>query len=403
MSDLTCTTIDDQFQRESSRYGVDIHLQLRERNPWYALIPKTAFPLGMGYSLREMRVDRVYNGSAETDWSDVSTSDSDQGGTNPGCTPAPTALEWGQSYTAWNLKTKSYMTPCLCLDDLKTSFQIQSQVEKTVEALTQVTDAVFANRARYEYARLVPKLSATPGWGNANGLAGDTTDSMTGAIQPPTSILHQSWLDAIYSFQMREGSGLNPITREDGAPVLGLITSRESSNSVITASGYRDDIRWGDPGELLKPLGVKRVFKGYVHIVDPELPRFNFANNAWTRVLPYTSEAASTGTRAVPNYLYDTAEYELNYIFSTDVYDCAIQQVGPTIPGASFEDHPYYYTGQFFWLNIKNEQYNPLGKIGRWLAIFQNGSRPKLVNRGRVLMVKRCPTDFTVSGCTYGA
>lgn len=402
---LTCVDINGHFASESNRFNIDIHQQLRESSLWYNLIPKAAFPQGMGFAgdasptLRELTIDRIYQASAETDWQDVVSYD-DGGPTPNASTVQATEISFGHTIRTWNLQKKDYKTPCVNLDALKHHYEVNRQIERTIEALSQFSDAVHANRARAEYARLVPKLTARVGFG-PNGLAGNTGNSMTPAsLLPPTHALDQRFLDQIYDWMMREGSGLNPVTRDMGAPTLGLVTSRETSDAIIRAEGVRDDYRYADPGELLRPLGVNRVYKGYVHMIDTELPRFNFTANQWVRVLPYISETASSGFRAVPNPAYATASYEMSYIYSPDVYECVIQKEGPSIPGADFEDHPYYYTGQVFWLNIKHEQYNPLGKVGRWLILFQNGSRPKLPNRGRVIMHKRCINDVGTS-CSY--
>lgn len=401
---LTCADVDAHFARESNRYNIDIHQQLRESSLWYNLIPKVSFMHGMGDngaglpSLRELTIDRIYQASDETDWADVAISDGS--GVSNAATVTATEISFGHTVRLWNLQKKDYKTPCLDLDTLKSDYAVNRQIEKTIEALTQFSDAVHANRARAEYARLVPKLTARYGFG-PSGLPGDTSNSMAPAtLSPPTLALDQRILDQIYDWMMKEGAGLHPVSRDMGAPTLGLITSRETSDAIIRGEGVRDDYRYGDPGELLRPLGVTRVYKGYVHMIDTELPRFNYINNAWVRVLAQIPENATKGTRGVPNPAYATASYEMSYIYSSDVYECVVQKEGPSIPGADFEDHPYYYTGQVFWLNIKNEQYNPLGKIGRWLMLFQNGSRPKLPNRGRVIMHKRCPNDIGAS-CYY--
>ncbi len=55
--------------------------------------------------------------------------------------------------------------------------------------------------------------------------------------------------------------------------------------------GFRDDIRYNNAmvGELVKPLGVERSFRGFYHLIDDLAPRYtDGSDGAITRVEPYT-------------------------------------------------------------------------------------------------------------------
>jgi len=391
---ITCSTVNDLFQRETNRFSVDVHERYSVEGPWGRLVRVGKFPQGMGTSLNEVTVERVLSGSFETSWSDVGTS---AGTSSAGCVPNPTDLAFGQTVLNWNLKTVAYQTPCICLDDLKTAFQIESQIAKTVEQLTQLTKTVLDNRRRYEYLRLVSKVQA----------GFNTEYANIGSVPPPTYQLAQDQLDEIRVRLIRDGAGHNALGKENGTPVLGLITSPETSRQLLRNNNeLRQDIRYATPSELIAPLGVERSFGGFYHMSDLEVPRFTYAvgtnDPIWGNYIPqypFLQENATTGKRWVPNPAYNTAPYEAAYIFHPDVYEEAVQQVGPNIPGAAFDDYPYYYSGQFFWLNIRDAVNNPLGKIGRWMAVFQNGSRPIAPWLGRVIIHKRCANDFGAVTC----
>jgi hypothetical protein len=391
---ISCSTVNSLFQRETGRFSVDIQQRYQVESPWGRLVRVGKFPLGMGTSLNEITVERVLSGSVENDWSNVSTSN---GTSSNGCVPSTNDLSFGQTVQNWNLQTKSYQTPCICLDDLKTSFQVESQVSKTVEQLTQLTKTVLDNRRRSEYLRLVPKIQSgySTEYTNLNGVGG---------VPVPTLQLSQDQLDVIRVQLIRDGAGHNPLGRENGAAVLGLITSPETSRALLrNNSELRQDIRYATPSELVQPLGVDRSFGGYYHLVDFEVPRFTYTTSGggtYTQVYPFVQSATTTGYKWESNPAYNAAPYEAAFIFHPDVYEEAVQQVGPNIPGAAFDDYPYYYSGQFFWLNIRDSINNPLGKIGRWLAIFQSGSRPLQPWLGRVVIHKRCPNDLAFASCT---
>jgi hypothetical protein len=371
----------------------------------------------MGTTLRELTVERVLSGSFENNWSSVGTGNawnSTVSGASAGCIPNPTNLNFGQSYVTWNLQTQTYQTPCICLDDLKTSFEIERQVGKTVEQLTQLTRTVLDNRRRSEYLRLVPKMT-TGSFTEYNSYGSNSIGTVSGdnwlnyanagsAIPVPSLQLNQNFLDVIRVGLIRDGAGHNPLGRENGAAVLGLITSAETSRQLLrNDDALRQDIRYATPSELVAPLGVDRSYGGYYHLVDFEVPRYTYTSGTFKQVYPFVQIAATSGYRWVPNQAYEEAPYEAAYVFHPDVYEEAVQQVGPNIPGAPFDDYPYYYSGQFFWLNIRNADNNPLGKIGRWLAVFQSGSRPLQPWLGRVVIHKRCFGDIsglTGVGCT---
>jgi hypothetical protein len=392
---ITCSTVNDLFQRETNRFSVDVHERYSVDGPWGRLVRVGKFPQGMGVTLSEITVERVLSGSFENSWSDVGTSN---GTSSNGCVPAPNDLSFGQTIRTWNLQTKSYQTPCICLDDLKTAFQIENQIAKTVTQLTQLTKTVLDNRRRSEYLRLVSKVAS-----------GYNTEYASLKDVPPTvNQLAQDQLDELRVRLIRDGAGHNALGKENGTPVLGLITSPETSRQLLrNNSELRQDLRYATPSELIAPLGVERSFGGFYHMADLEVPRFNYTvgtndpnNGNWVQVYPFVQSSTNTGYKWEPNPAYNTAAYEAAYIFHPDVYEEAVQQVGPNIPGAAFDDYPYYYSGQFFWLNIRDAVNNPLGKIGRWMSVFTSGSRPIAPYLGRVILHKRCANDFGVATCT---
>lgn len=426
MATISCSTVNDLFSRETNRFSVDVWERYSVDGPWGRLTRVGKFPQGMGTTLTEITVERVLSGSFENSWANVGTSGDGiaDGNVSNGCVPSPTNLSFGQTYRTWNLQTQSYQTPCICLDDLKTSFQIESQIAKTVEQLTQLTKTVLDNRRRSAYLQITNKIQSgynTEYSFNSNSSipstasGGDLNYCVNGTsvgLPAPTYQLSQDQLDELRVVLIRDGAGHNALGKENGAPVLGLVTSPETSRQLLrNNSDLRQDIRYATPSELIAPLGVDRSFAGYYHLVDMEVPRFTYStptynssgvltSGGWTQIYPFVSVSTNKGIAWNHNPAYDVAPYEAAFIFHPDVYEEAVQQVGPNIPGAAFDDYPYYYSGQFFWLNIRDAVQNPLGKIGRWLAVFQNGTRPIAPYLGRTIIHKRCANDYNQVGCT---
>jgi len=411
MATIACATVNDLFQRETNRFSVDVHERYSVDGPWGRLVRVGKFPQGMGTTLTEVTIERVLSGSFENSWTNVGTNAAlpASGTQGVGCVPAPTALNFGQTQRVWQLQTTSYETPCICLDDLKTSFQIESQIAKTVQQLTQLTKTVLDNRRRSEYLRQVTKYVAGSntqytGTTAPSSTAGDTNLNYAnagGVIPQPAFQLSQDQLDELRVQLIRDGAGHNALGKENGTPVLGLITSPETSRQLLRNNpDLRQDIRYATPSELIAPLGVERSFQGYYHMIDLEVPRYTYTGGAYVQQYPFVQSSTTNGYQWTPNPAYNTAPYEAAFIFHPDVYEEAVQQVGPNIPGAAFDDYPYYYSGQFFWLNIRDAVNNPLGKIGRWLAVFNNGTRPIAPYLGAVIVHKRCASDYAQIGCT---
>lgn len=412
---ITCSTIDNIFATNDSLFGGWIYNALRETSPWVRLTKFEAFPEGTGYTHQNIRIEGMTTASAETDWTSLTTASRTSLGYNALSAPTLTALTWGQTYTSWNPAYKGYITPCISLDDLKFDHMVTEQITQTVNQLTQVTDEVLSNRARYECARLMPQISCRPGFVNGgNGIQGitdTTTDVNKAGVPVPTSTIQQSILDTLYIYLLRQGGG-SPGSRAgmmDGVPQLNFICSKEASDALIRAYtstagvGIASDFHFADPGELLKPLGVTRAYRGYVHIIDAEIPRYDLVAGQMVRRLPWsmTASGASTGQRRIYNTAYETAGYELYYVKPNDAYACAVikDSSAKDIAGASFEDHPYYYSMSFFWSNIKDNTTNILGKLGRWIGISANASHPMYPDHGMTILAKRCYADQTFAAC----
>lgn len=398
MADFTCEEVDDLFQRETGRFSVDIFQENTYSDPWQRLVKVGNFPKGMGTTINVATINRIQAESFEDDWNPVSLSDGID--TNVGCNPEPTELEFGQTVRNYSLFEKSYITPCVCLDDLKSAWSIQEQVRKTLNQLGQQHKTVISNRRRSEYQRLVPKFST-----GADAI-GTLHDNLDDTFPVPTRTLSQALLNIMRLDVIRNGGFVNALGMGNGVPILGLVTSPETSDFIIRENdSSREDLRFAKPSELVAPLGVERDYRGLYHLPDFEAPRYDYnpggdPGEKWIRRHPWKKVNTSKGVNWIPNPDYAAAQYEMSFIYHPDVYREDPDQVGPDIPDASFQDYPHYYTGQFFWLNIISKE-NPLGRKGQWLSIYKNGSMPIKPFLGRGIMHLRCPNDLSLGQCSY--
>ena len=394
---LDCSSLNSLFQTESGRFSVDVRDRIIEVSPWQRFAKIGKFPLGMGATISDLTIERVLTDSVETDWSAMSLNNG-SGVANLGCIPNPSDLLFGHTVRTWALETKSYRTPCICLDDLKQDFQIQEQIGKTVKTLTQLQQYVLDNRLRAAHIAVSETVSVRQNFPSQVGI--------DGSLPPPTSPMTQEVLNKFRRLKIRDGAGRGALGMENGAPVLGWITSDEASDDILRVNAdVRQDIRYAQPSALVQPLGIDRSFRGLYHIIDPFIPRYTYTQGQaqpWTRIVPFVQSNATSGKKWDPNPAYEAAPFELTYLYHQDALEMMVQSVGPDIPGAPFTDRPEYYTGEFIWLNILHETNNPLGKIGKWLAIFTNAIRPVHPELANQFMAKRCENDPPLlSTCIY--
>lgn len=355
------------------------------------------FPQGLGSTINNLTIERVLSTSIMDAWTATSQNNG-TGIVNTGCIPSPTALEFGHTTRSFSLETAAWMTPCVCLDDLKTPFSVQQQVSKTVQALTEFTAITLDYRYRASYTTIA---------GSVNQIVSlrpnlPTNTAINAALPPPTGSMTNDILDKFARLEDRNGGGRGSFGMENGVPLYAWITSDDASRDILrNNSELRQDIRFGQPSQLLAPLGIERNFGRYYHVIDPFLPRYTYSVGTWTQVFPFVSSNTSFGIKWEPNPDYEAAPYELQFLFHRGAMEIDVQQTGPDIPDAPFTDRPEYYTMEFIWLNIPNMTDNPLGKIGRWLAIGTNAVQPLEPQLAWAFMVRRC-TTVAMGTCAGG-
>lgn len=390
-------TIEQQLVMEAGRIGPDIYRRTLNMSPWLKLTKQEEFPEEMGYIISVLTYERSVPRYPLV-WTDVGVSDGQLGGT---CLPPVTEVNWAQTVRQYQLQHMALESPPLCVNDLRVSFRRKEQLTNMMYVLTENSAYAWINRYRDEYSRIAThQIIAAPGFPDGWGSGFPLT--------VPEATLTQGILRKFYMKLNRDGGSLNPLDRENGRPVYGLITDAETSENIIKFNeDIRQDIRFSSRvNELLAPLGVERSYAGFFHIIDDLPARWDFVNGAWVRRYPYTSVPASQGQKAEIDPLYEGAAYTDSVIYHNDVL-IALVPSPITAPGGNTRFDPVSYRGEFKWLNILHQTDNPDGTIGFFRAIFMQGSKPVIPNFGYVIRHLRCDTPLDPSGCaedgTWGA
>lgn len=383
--------INDILVRQANLLGPDIYRRTFETSPWLKLVKKEKWPNGISDTIRVMTFERSLAADTTT-WADISLNDGD-GNT---CVPTASVISPAQSVRSYNLQQKALESVPICVNDVRNAFQFQEQLRLMRDNLTDNVSFVWKERFRREYVRLAEhKVIAT---------AGLPESSASFPTTVATSKLTAGILRRIYSNLIADGAARDgSVGMANGAPQFVLITSAEASDDIIREDPIREDYRFASPSELLKPLGVERAYRGFYHIIDYDVPRYNFTGGAWVEVPKYTTEAANLkGTKATLNPAYLTAQYEDSIIFIPNVYSAMVPD-SITSPGGDVKFDPQAYMGEFKWRNILDRVENPDGNWGYFRAVLQVGSKPVRPEFGYVIRHLRCPDDIGEQACIVTA
>lgn len=396
---MACDPITDYLVRETGRYMNDeIFERVFPVSPWMRIIQRDVFPRGMGETINNLTYERNAPSVAEPTWTQIQVSDGAEGGA---CLPATEQVSVGSTTRSFSIFRRALEGPRFCAEEIRTPFEVQRQLERITDVLAQRTRIEWEIRDRHEYFRNCQyKVVLDGDPASSDDTMTDSYDNVAGAACP-TSTLTQGFLNRWYLELIRDGAAMTALSNADGAPILTLITSHETSHDLIRQNtAIRDDFRWADPGELLKPLGVRREYQGFFHLVDPMPRRFTCTDGVFTQVAPYVESNADKGKKYDVNPSWKTAPYEESFIFDPSVFTQRVPEP-ITNPAPGFNFDPVRYTGTWDIKNIPDEKCNPDGNILYHRGILAAASEPVHPERGVAFIHKRCdPAANQRTSCT---
>lgn len=347
----------------------------------------------MGETISVLTYERSVPTSAEPTWSDVAVVDGAEGGA---CLPSATKVSIASTTRNYNLKRRVLEGPDFCAEEFRTVFSLGDQLNSIMGVLSEYSRTEWDIRDRHEYFRLCKRkvvAGATPAESN--------TSATTYPAFCASSILTQGLLDRLKLKLIRDGAAASAMGKDNGAPVLTLVTSAEASDRLIRDNAdIRQDLRWGQPNELLRSIGVERSFRGFFHVIDAFPRRFTCAAGVYTEVAAFSTTAATKGNKTEVNPSYETATHEESFIFDPEVFHQLVPE--PVVkPAADFRFDPISYMGSWKVQNIPDRVCNPDGNILYHRGILAAGSKPVHPERGVAIVHLRCdPAINAVASCT---
>lgn len=394
---MSCTAITAVTVQESGRYlANEIYTRYFADSPIIRLTQRGVVPEGMGDSWSVLTYERSAPQEVEPTWNNVLLSESD-GAEGGECLAPATRVGIGSTTRTFNMQRIFLEGPDFCAETMRGPFELMQQLNAITDILGDYSRLVWENRYRHDYFRMVKRKVVVDGC--------PPTESNTGALtypaSCPTSVLTQGILNRYASKLLRDGASQSAMVKDNGRPILTLITSAETSDNLIFLNAdIRQDLRWGQPNELLKPfLTDNRIYRGFVHVIDPYPRRFTCAGGVYTEVAAFTQTAASKGLKSEINSAYETAPYEETVIFDPTVYKSLIPRpIGTVAPKFPFD--PVNYTGVWQVKNIPDRKCNPDGNILFHRGILAEATMPIHPERGVAFVHLRCdPSCSLITTC----
>ncbi|MES2367008.1 MAG: hypothetical protein V4563_14125 [Pseudomonadota bacterium] len=391
---MACNNITDILTQEAGRFGPEVYERIYATTPWVGLVKRGEFPSEIGDTISHLTYERsAPNSVADWDVIDVSDQDGQPGGN---CLPTAVAVTIGSTTRTSQLKRRALEGPDFCAETLRFKFSLRQQLEKIIGVLAGYSQIEWEQRYRRDYSALTEKKCIVY---SAYKTTGYTTTGTYAAVKA-TSILDQGVLNWAKQKLLRDGAGLSAMGRDNGAPVLTLVCSGETSDNIIFRNAeVRQDLRWGQPSELLKMYGVQRDYRGFFHVIDEYPRRFTESGGTYTEVPAFSNVAATKGTKSKINPAWEAAIFEESHIFDPTVFTSLIPKP-ITNPAPDFQFDPVTYLGDWRLKNILNRDCNPDGNIVYHRGILAHAPDPVHPERGFSFIHLRCDPTTVLADCS---
>lgn len=388
---MACALTEQDLIKESGRIASSFNNTYVPTSAWLTLsmANQEQFPEEMGDEVNVLIPERSF--ADKPTWNDLVSNPNETTSDDSTCAPAATTINHATTLRSYKLQQTALESEFFCLEDLRFPYKALEQIGFITKNLQENVKLFWTYRFQDEALKYFTKV-----------VVDDTLPESVATTLPTTQAtgtLNQHVLDYLYENLIGDGGGQYAYGMSEGAPVFTLLTSGLTSRDIIRKDdSVRQDFRYAEPSELLKPLGVKRSYSGFFHLSDALNVRLDYVDGAYVQRLPYVSGGATTqGTKWVRNPLWTNAGYEVSFIYTPGI----LKNVVPKRPkaGAGMQFQDYGYNGDFKWLNIPDRTCNPDGNVGNWRARLAHGTKVQDQKLGYALIHKRCARDFNLSGC----
>lgn len=301
------------------------------------------------------------------------------------CDVDATKVQQGYTSANYSLQTIAFESEVLCATDLDFG---PNGIAGTAQMIANYYKNLELNvRTFWEDWYRIQNLSIIQN--KVSTLAADLSDTVTdtnadfSGVDAPTDQINWKHLDPLWDLALNTGmSELSPVTSA-GMPAFFLVASPHTKRKLFQYDTLvRDTVNWqtGDAAlENFRAMGIDTAINGFIPIVDPRPIRY--AADKTTKIYPFVNVATTAGVKwqANPDYRpvaqNGLAVYEVVTIMCNNIWEARPRQTGlGNVGGASFD--PINYTGEWRWINNKDNEFNKLGNKGYFRADVQVAGKP---------------------------
>lgn len=407
--------------------------QLKHPSMWRDRIPMAKYPAFKGDS----QTQYIYRGSNSAPqaglvgWRDVTPSAKPVGGVGgtDRCNYAPETFTWSFDSVGYSGKRREWMSPVFCVMDLYTQDAAKEQLAFIVSAAAEVTDQTREVYSRESYMKIASDAKKFVVLAEGMGLSffdsalcrvtydpqavdadGDTYIEFDASLAGKVSTLNWSPFNLIRSY-MADAAPDAGVGSDSGMPVFSLLIDIiDFETFIFNDANVREDMRYANPEQLIKGYNMGfRVYRGMAITHDVRQARFSGSTITGgklrcKRVLPRrATRTGVVGTIPEINPNYATAEFGTAVLFLNNVAQILVPDTLSNLgSGLTFGPAPGF-NGQWSWVNIKDNQTNPLGETGYLFSRFEYHLKPmRYAEHAMVLLYRRC-TQVVKTGCAVEA
>ena len=363
---MSCPEVATLLTQEGGRYLTNmIGPRVLGKSPWVRLVPRDRFPEGMNDEISYLTYEPAAPDDADPQWDPVITPTTPQPGGN--CARPAHHVTVGSTSRSFSLYERILEGDDVCAKMLRTPFIAAQQMAAIIRVLTEYVTIEWEYFIRNRYHLCCRYHVVVKQDGAYCVPVVDDSESgeypIASGADLPTSPLTQGVLDWAKILMCRNGSADGVLGTENGAPIMTAMMSWETHDAILRQDPeIRRDLHYGDPGELLKPLGVEGSYRGWFHVLDLKARRFTAdGKGVLTQIAPYIKQAATRGFRYVVNPAYMLADYEETLVFNRNVM--LLRHPDPVGVVAGLPFNPINSLGEWSWKNIPDRTCNPDGDI----------------------------------------
>lgn len=395
---------------------------LARPNVWHDRIPRGAYKLFNGMEQKT----NIYRGGLGVQaglntWQPIGLSRKPAPG-DPGydncAMDTPQTYGYGWETVAYNGYKDSWQSEPICLNDLKYIDYAKEQLNLIIRTGVDYGVSMLENFNREMYIqqaalsnRLMLMATGALGFEEDPALRftynpfatmadvdGEQVPFITFGASTELSTLNWDFLDYLRT-SLADRAGEAAIATDSNMPIFGLMLDMIDFERYIKSdSELRADWREAMPHALIDgySMGMK-TYRGFALMHDPRQPRFRVHSISGTdliatRVKPQKlGRVLTIGNEPIPNPEYFRAEIGLGVIFMNEVIqNLFVPSIDTLGSGTTFGPAPGL-TGEWKWINIADNNDNPLAETGYFYGRFQIFPKPLLFSSAcTVFAYRRC-------------